>query len=308
MSGPVQYVRSQGGQGRIAGLRWDAHVTRQDDVVEPTGRPGADPDRGLVAPMRVTAWNLVALRGAALLLVTLLGACSQAPMPPSTEPLDAWRNHPVQDLPFDDTRLGSVFAELRRHPEWLDAPLAADPTVLALVPGTSDVCLALEGPSGDVHVTIDPSGPWSVAAVGIDRGEIGREVTFAAREELEGDADACTFAVFGRRDPWPAAPDAIEVTGNADASLGRAIAEAVHTRPERFGIDRRGIPSVLVGEPIAPAPEGWTCLQAVVFVGGPRSHVVIGARRAGDGSVQVVESRIVERALIPPEPRREGQC
>jgi hypothetical protein len=269
--------------------------------------------------------NVLPAGSALLLLVVLVGGCTQASPPPSMElppidpptiepsttllPPDAWHNQPVMGLPFNDPRLGSVFAELRAHPEWLDEPLAPKPTVLALVPGTSDVCLALDGSASfsKVFVTIDPSAPWSVAAVGIQRAD-GREVTFAAREELEGDADECTFAVFGRRDPWPAGPDAIEVSGNADASLGRAIAQAVHARPERFGIDRRGIPSVLVGDSIEPAPEGWECLKAVVFVGGPRSQVVIGARRTGDGSWHVLETRIVERALLPPEPRREGPC
>ncbi len=202
------------------------------------------------------------LNRSGLLLVVLLAGCTQVvpptiepTVPPTIEPsatlppLDAWRNRPIAGLPFNDPRLASVFAELRQHPEWLDGPLAVDPTVLALVPVTSHVCLALEGP----------------------------------------------------------AAEAIDVSGNANPSLARAIAEAIYARPERFGIDRWGIPSVLVHDPIEPAPPGWTCLQAVVFDGGPRSHVVIGTRPTGDGRSQL-QTRIVERALLPPEPRREGHC
>ena len=249
------------------------------------------------------------------LLAVLLAACTQL-SPPSIEPSAAPRVEPsatasarlvaqpqVAGLPFGDPRLNSVWDELRRHPEWLDEPLAAHPTVLALVPGTSAVCLAIEGSAGDVFVTIDPADPWSVSAVGLDRGEMGRRYTV----DSDDMTDECTFVVFGRRDPWPADHGDIEVSGNADPLLSRAVAEAVHARPERFGIDRQGIPAVVVGDRIEPAPDGWTCLQAIVFVGGPRSRVIIGIRRS-ESAVWHVEARIVERALLAPEPRLDGRC
>lgn len=247
-------------------------------------------------------------RGPLLLVALLLAACSPvlAPSPPpaSAPPARLEIQPPLAGLPYDDPRLEPVIAALRAHPEWLDEPLAADPTVLSLVPAASEVCLALRGEGGDVHVTIHPSQPWSVVAVGIDRGDAGRELTYDP-EELA--SDVCTFVAFGRRDAWPADAGAIEVTGSVDAELGRAVAEAVHAQPERFGIDRRGIPAVLVQELIEPAPDGWTCSDAGVFVGGPRARIVLGTRPTGDGRWEI-QTRIVERALLDPEPRRTAHC
>jgi hypothetical protein len=245
---------------------------------------------------------------ARLLVVSgVLTACAAIPAPTvepsvaSPPPLEV--QEPADGLAADDPRLEPILEELRANPEWLDEPLPEEPEILALIPGTSEVCLALRGPRGDVFVTIDPEEPWRVALVGIDRGAAGREFTHDPNGT--GD-DICTFVVSGRADPWPDDPDAIVVQGNVAGDAARAIAQAVHAAPDRFGIDRHGIPAVNVGDTLQPAPDGWRCAWGYVYVGGPRSTVVIGTRPAADG--WEVETRIVERALIEPEARRDGHC
>jgi hypothetical protein len=242
-----------------------------------------------------------------LVAIGMLTGCAAVPAPSvepsfaSPAPLEV--QEPVDGLAFDDPRLAPVLAELRAHPEWLDEPLPDEPEILALVPGTREICLALRGPRGDVFVTIDPATPWGVTSVGIDRGDEGREFTHDPNGI--GD-DICTYVVSGRAEPWPDEPDAIEVQGNVAADEARSIARAVHALPDRFGIDRHGVPAVNVGDAVEPAPDGWRCVLGYVYVGGPRSTVVIGTRAAADG--WDVETRIVEHALMDPESRRDGHC
>ena len=250
---------------------------------------------------------LLVLRAVLILAGLVLSACGEQP-PLTSEPLPTEDDSfvaqpPVPGLPFDDPRLAPVFAQLRANPEWLHEQLAEEPDVLALVPGTTEVCLALEGSTGEAFVTIDPSAVWRVLAVGIQRGDGTREYTFGPDDR----SDVCTFIVIGRTEAWAADVGAVEVSGNVDGNGARAIAQAIHARPERFGIDRRGVPAVLVGDALTPAPPGWTCLEAVVFVGGPRSDVVIGIRPAENGRWDI-ESRVVRRALHTPEPPQDGSC
>ena len=254
--------------------------------------------RRLPLAIRPTATSTVLL---------ILAACTATPAatvePSFAPPPPLGEQEPVAGLAPDDPRLAPVLEELRENAEWLDEPLPAEPEVLALIPGAREVCLALPGPRGDVFVTIEPAATWRVASVGIDRGDEGREFTYDP--EQMGD-DICTFVVLGRADAWPDDPEAIEVQGSVAGDEARAIAQALHAAPERFGVDRHGIPAVNVGDPVEPAPDGWRCSWGYVYVGGPRSTVVIGTRPAADG--WEVETRIVERALLAPEPRRDGHC
>ena len=246
-------------------------------------------------------WSLVALLLSAAGCGTVTAPSADPTAAAHAEPLAV--QEPIAGLPYDDPRLDPVITELRANPKWLDTPLDAEPIVLALIPSTSELCLAIRGPDGDIHVAIEPSTPWSVAAVALDRGDAGRDFTF----DPEGLAsDVCTFVAIGRSEPWPGNAAAVEVSGNVDAGVAAAVAAAVHLRPDRFGIDATGVPAVLVGDRVEPSPEGWTCLNAVIFVGGPRSEVVLGTRPTGAG--WEVRSRVVERALLVPEPRRPGDC
>lgn len=244
----------------------------------------------------------------AIALIVTVTACG-APPPPAaspspTTPAMLEPQPPVEGLPYDDPRLGPVFAELRAHPEWLDEPIGA-PTVIALVPSIERLCLVVRGAQADdVFVSILPGTPWTVQSVAIGRGDAGREIMHDTTGQAD---DICAFVVMGRQDPWPESDEPIEVTGNVTPDQAVAIARAVFVEPESFGIDRRGLPSILVGDASVPAPAGWDCRKAVVFVGGPRSGVVIGARPAAEGGSDV-SVRLVEAALRSEAPRSVDGC
>jgi hypothetical protein len=230
-------------------------------------------------------------------ITILLGACGSGPAPsPSAAPTVALERLPaVEGLSYTDTRLRPILSELKAHPEWLDQPIV-DPEVLALVPSIDRICLALRGTeTGDIFVSILPEDPWEVQAVAIDRGDEGREITYDSSGLAE---DICPFVIFGRRDEFPASEDAIEVTGSVGGDEARAIARAAFLEPEVLGLDRHGVPAIVVGDRSLPAPEGWSCRHAVVYVGGPRSKVVIGTRPSAIGGWDVT-ARIVSDVSLP---------
>lgn len=250
-----------------------------------------------------------------LAVLLLLAACAadRTSMPsPSREPSTPARPvagplepvPPVEGLPFDDPRLAPVIAELVAHPEWLDEPLE-EAVVLALVPGVDHLCLALRGTEdGDIFVSVADGRPWSVAAVGLDRGDEGRQFTY----DPDGMADdACTFVIFGRRDPWPASAAGVKVTGAVAGDEAVAIAQAAYARPADFGIDLHGVPEVVVHDLAQPTPEGWRCWQAVVFVGGPRADLVVGTRQPPGGGWEVTP-RLTAQALRDAVPRQPDAC
>ena len=157
------------------------------------------------------------------------------------------------------------------------------------------LCLALRGTeAGDIFVSILPESPWQVQSVAIDRGDQGREVKYDTTGLAD---DICPFVIFGRRDEFPLSEDAIEVTGSVGGDEARAIARAAFLDPEVLGLDRHGVPAIVVGDRSLPAPEGWSCRHAVVYVGGPRSEVVIGTRPSPIGGWDVT-ARIVSD--VPP--------
>jgi hypothetical protein len=224
-------------------------------------------------------------------ITILLGACDSSPAPsPSAEPTVALeRLPPVEGLSYTDTRLRPILGELRAHPDWLDQPIG-NPEVLALVPSIDRLCLALRGTeAGDIFVSILPDDPWEVESVAIDRGDDGREITHDSSGLAD---DVCPFVIFGRRDEFPESEDEIAVTGSVGGDEARAIARAAFLEPEVLGLDRHGVPAIVVGDRSLPAPEGWSCRHAVVFVGGPRSKVVIGTRPSPIGGWDVT-ARIV---------------
>ena len=225
-------------------------------------------------------------------LIGALSGCATAqPIASSAPPASASPAGPLEPLPpfpgysATDTRLRAIYAELRAHPEWLDEPFG-NPVVLALVPSLDRVCLAPRGSdAGDLFVTIDPNGgPWAIQTVAIDRGEEGREVAYDTTGLAD---DVCPFVILGRRDPWPASEAAIQVTGNVAPDEALSIARAAFVDPEVLGLDRHGIPAISMGDPVAGGDEGWNCRAAMVYVGGPRSEVVIGTRPDGAGGWQV---------------------
>jgi hypothetical protein len=222
----------------------------------------------------------------------VLSSCASAPTPAPSSPAPPTaleRLPPVEGLSFTDTRLRPVLAELKAHPEWLDQPIG-NPEVLALVPSIDRLCLALRGTeTGDIFVSILPESPWEVQSVAIDRGDQGREITYDTTDLAD---DICPFVIFGRRDEFPLSEDAIEVTGSVGDDEARAIARAAFIDPEVIGLDRHGVPAIVVGDRSLPEPEGWTCRHAVVYVGGPRSEVVIGTRPSPIGGWDVT-ARIV---------------
>src|SRR5687767_8847070 len=222
----------------------------------------------------------------------LLSACASAPTPaPSSAAApSALESLPaVAGLPYTDMRLRPILAELKVHPEWLDEPIG-NPEILALVPSIDRLCLALRGTeAGDIFVSILPEAPWEVQSVAIARGDQGREITYDTTGLAD---DICPFVIFGRRDDFPLSEDAIEVTGSVAGDEARAIARAAFLDPEVLGLDRHGVPAIVVGDRSLPEPEGWSCRQAVVYVGGPRSEVVIGTRPSPIGGWDVT-TRIV---------------
>ncbi|HET8778199.1 MAG TPA: hypothetical protein VFN76_11115 [Candidatus Limnocylindria bacterium] len=234
-----------------------------------------------------------------LLLVGVLSGCATAqPIPSSAPPTPASPAGPLEPLPpfpgysATDTRLRPIYAELRAHPEWLDEPFG-NAVVLGLVPSLDRMCLALRGTeAGDLFVTIDPGGSWAIETVAIDRGDEGREITYDTTGLAD---DVCPFVILGRRDPWPTSEAAIQVTGNVAPDEARAIARAAFVEPEALGLDRHGIPAISVGDPVAGGVEGWNCRAAIVYVGGPRSEVVIGTRPDGAGGFHVA-ARLVTPA------------
>ena len=232
-------------------------------------------------------------------IIGLLSGCGSPQATPSGTPrASAAPDGQLERLPafpgysWTDTRLRPIYVELRAHPEWLDEPFG-NPVVMGLVPSLDRLCLALRGSAaGDLVVTIDPHGPWKVQSVAIDRGDEGREITYDATGLAD---DVCAFVILGRRDPWPASEDAIEVTGNVAPDEARAIARAAFVDPEVLGLDRHGIPAISVGDRLGEGDQGWDCRSAVVYVGGPRSEVVIGTRPDGVGGWQVT-ARLVSPA------------
>lgn len=223
----------------------------------------------------------------ALLVIVLIGACAgcataqPTPSMPSSSAAPAGRLERTPVFPgysWADTRLRPIYAELRAHPEWLDEPFGA-PQVLGLVPSTDRLCLALRGTAeGDLFVAIDPEEPWTILSVAIDRGDAGREIMYDTTGLAD---DICAFVILGRSDPWPGSESSIEVTGNVAPDEARAIARAAFADPEALGLDRHGIPAIVVGDPVAGGDQGWDCRASVVYVGGPRSEVVIGTRPDG---------------------------
>lgn len=245
------------------------------------------------------------MRSGAVVIILLLTTGCASPSPaatPGATPQRLEPQPPVDGLPYDDPRLDAVLAELHAHPDWLEAPLDASPDVIALIPGLDELCLALAGRSQTAYLSIAPGHPWSVRSVAVEAGG-GRRFTY----DPEGRAsDACRFVVHGRAERWPEDPGAIEVTGNVEAGEAAAIAAAVHERPDRFGIDAHGVPAVVVGDRIEPAPPGWRCAEAIVYVGGPRSKVVVGTRPAAGG--WQVETRLLPGPISPGEPRPGAGC
>lgn len=233
------------------------------------------------------------------LLIGLLSGCAMAQPTPSVTPSPSAapaaqleRLPPFPGYSSTDTRLRPIYAELRAHPEWLDEPFG-NPVVIGLVPSLDRLCLALRGtPAGDLFVAIDPGGPWTIQSVAINRGDDGREITYDTTGLAD---DVCAFVMLGRRDPWPASEDAIEVTGNVAPDEAPAIARAAFVDPEVLGLDRHGIPAISLGNPVGHGENGWNCRSAMVYVGGPRSEVVIGTRPDGSGGWQVT-ARLVSPA------------
>jgi hypothetical protein len=235
----------------------------------------------------------------------LLSACASAPTPaPSSAaaPSALERLPAVEGLRYTDMRLRPILADLKAHPEWLDEPIG-NPEVLALVPSIDRMCLALRGTdAGDIFVSILPDAPWEVQSVAIDRGDQGREITYDSTGMAD---DICPFVVFGRRDEFPLSEDAIEVTGSVGGDEARAIARAAFLEPEVLGLDRHGVPAIVVGDRSLPEPEGWRCRHAVVYVGGPRSEVVIGTRPSPIGGWDVT-ARLVSGDPPPIKPPITG--
>ena len=193
-------------------------------------------------------------------ITILLGACgsSPAPSPSAAAPRVALERLPaVEGLSYTDTRLRPILAELKAHPDWLDQPIG-NPDVLALVPSIDHLCLALRGTeAGDIFVSILPDDPWEVQSVAIDRGDDGREITYDSSGLAD---DVCAFVIFGRRDEFPESEDEIAVTGSVGGDEARAIARAAFIDPEVLGLDRHGVPAIVVEDPSLPAPEGWSRL------------------------------------------------
>jgi hypothetical protein len=110
---------------------------------------------------------------------------------------------------------------------------------------------------------------------------------------LRGTEAGDIFVSILPESPWDVRSVAID-----RGEEGRAIARAAFLEPEVLGLDRHGVPAIVVGDPSRPAPEGWSCRHAVVFVGGPRSKVVIGTRPSPIGGWDVT-ARIVSDNPTP---------
>jgi hypothetical protein len=242
-----------------------------------------------------------------LAALVLAGGCSPeaaATTDPSTP--DPSAPAPDMTIAVEDPRLGPVLSQIVANPDWADGAVT-DLSVAQSLPSLDELCVEVARPGRpSLYVAVDvDEPPWRVGAMSMLDANEDLRISFEA-DDRESDGGLCWSVLLGTDLPFPADASGVELNGGLlDPAHGPAIQAALHAAPERFGIERTGMPAINV-EPM-PAGEDRACYEGVVYLGGPRAQVVVGLREEA-GAWQVASVRVIRQALRPPEPQVPGAC
>jgi len=241
-----------------------------------------------------------------MMAVLLFVACNELPRPTATL---ASPEPSTSGITVVDTRLMPPILAIAQHPEW-----APDSTRVLnahrAFTSLDELCVEVLRPNLlPLYVTVDvESLPWTTRSIVVfdPANDEDPEVTYDSGD-ADSDPDLCRHVLAGSGAPFPDDPASVEIVGGVrDPAQAAAIARAIVSLPQAFGIDRSSRPAINL-RPLDSAVEGRVCYEATVFQGGPRSAVTVTLLRDGD-EWRFDHVRVYKQALNTPGPVPDGAC